>query len=124
MERRRFISWASGMLATLVFGLGAPLAFCNATTCSMMNAPRVAAAHSCCQQPDEVQSNCCGSMETCDQAPAPLPNLTEPNPPVAATLIASAPVVTSGSSLRLFVAETEPFGSPPPLFSLHSSLLI
>lgn len=123
MERRRLITWASGMLAILVFGLGAPYAFCNASTCSMMHASP-AAAHSCCEQPDEVRNNCCGSMETCDQAPAPLPNLTEANPPVAATVIASAPVATSSFSPRPFVAEIEPFGSPPPLFTLHSSLLI
>lgn len=123
MKRRRLIPWAPGVLATLVFGLGVPLALCNATTCSMMHASQVA-AHSCCEQPEEVANSCCGSMETCDQAPAPLPNVTEPVLPSAAMGMASVPVVASSFSPRPFIAEADPFGSPPPLFTLHHSLLI
>lgn len=124
MERRRLATWASTLLATLVFGLGAPLALCGPDTCAMTHVSKVAAAHSCCEQPETLESNCCGTMETCDQAPAPLPNLTGPILPSVATVTASVPVAPATFSPRPLVAEVAPFGSPPPLFTLHSSLLI
>lgn len=124
MERRHLIAWASGMLAILVFGMGAPLALCGPDTCSMTHAAQVAATHTCCQEPEKVESNCCEAMESCDQAPAPLPTVAELGLPAVASSATVAAPLTESAPAQAGMTASAPIGSPPPLFTLHSSLLI
>ncbi|HKI86348.1 MAG TPA: hypothetical protein VKA53_06350 [Thermoanaerobaculia bacterium] len=123
MERRRLITWASSLLAILVFGMGAPLALCGPESCSMMQVSR-AAAHSCCERPEKVDSNCCGNMDSCDQAAAPLPTVAELALPAVASSLAVVAPLAEGAATRAGMTDSVPTGSPPALFTLHGSLLI